>query len=393
MTENGIKALYIINENNIMTPFCANDLTQYNNGQKIHAQTLNSVAKEGFLEKLGGSPVMYQVVDGFKELYFAFKQGDEKGQDNSNLVAARKNKNDEFYTLYNDIEEECSKFRKYFKGKTIYLPCDDPANKKSEFWSYFVDNFDAFGLKKLIATHYEEDGSPAYKIWIEDDTNGDGFIDDGDALQEDLKGDGDFRSEECTKILEESDIVITNPPFSLFREFVSWILKADKKFLIIGNQNAITYKEFFPLIKDNKVWPGYTFNKTKEFIMSDDYELKGKAFIDENNKKHGFVAAICWFTNLPTNKRTEELILTKKYDPALYPKYDDYDAIEVNRVVNIPMDYDGIMGVPITFIDKYNPKQFEIIWLDGTDTSKWYGRGPSLEGKIKYRRIFIQRKK
>ena len=379
MTENGIKALYIINENNIMTPFCANDLTQYNNGQKVHAQTLNSVVKEGFLEKLGGSPVMYQVVNGFKELYFAFKQGDKKGSDNSNLQAARKNKDDEFYTLYSDIEEECSKFRKYFKGKTIYLPCDDPANKKSEFWSYFVDNFDAFGLKKLIATHYEEDGSPAYKIWIEDDANGDGFIDDSDALQEDLKGDGDFRSKECIKILEESDIVITNPPFSLFREFVSWINSAKKNFLIIGNKNAYTYKEIFPLFKNNEIRVGYT-TPGKEFNTPEGVTKK--------------MTGLCrWFTNFPTNKRAEELILTKKYDPALYPKYDNYDAIEVSRVVDIPMDYDGIMGVPITFIDKYNPKQFEIIWLDGTDTSKWYGKGPLLEGKVKYRRIFIQRKK
>ena len=379
MTENGIKALYIINENNIMTPFCANDLTQYNNGQKIHAQTLNSVVKEGFLEKLGGSPVMYQVVDGFKELYFAFKQGSKKGVDNSNLHEAKRAKDDEFYTLYSDIEEECSKFRKYFKGKIIYLPCDDPANKKSEFWSYFVDNFDAFGLKKLIATHYEEDGSPAYKIWIEDDTNGDGFIDDGDALQEDLEGDGDFRSKECTEILKECDIVITNPPFSMFRDFLNWINSENKDFLIIGNKNAYSYQEIFPLFMNNKLRIGYT--------------IPGKVFNTPEGETKKMTGLCRWFTNLPTNKKNEELILTKKYSPALNPKYDNYDAIEVGAVKDIPIDYDGVMGVPITFFDKYDPNQFEVIALMATTKISEYNFGyPYINGKKKYARVLIKKK-
>ena len=179
---------------------------------------------------------------------------------NANLRKARKNKNDEFYTRYEDIEAEVMKYREQFKDKVVYLPCDDPGEKKSEFWTFFVNNFDAFGLKKLIATHYEENGK-AYKIWIDGDTTGDGYIDDSDALQEDLIGNGDFRSPECIAIMNECDIVCTNPPFSLFREFVDTIMKADKKFLIIGNQNAFTYKKVFSLIKDNQIWIGYNMVK------------------------------------------------------------------------------------------------------------------------------------
>lgn len=344
--------------------FSAKDLSDSCN-EKIYAATLNGIVNEGYLIKLGGSPVEYKAVSNFKEMIDSISEK-EKGCDNTNLNKAKKEKNDEFYTRYEDIELEVMKYRKQFKDKVVYLPCDDPAEKKSEFWTFFVNNFDAFGLKKLIATHYNEEGK-AYKIWIEGDLNGDGYVDDGDALQEDLIGNGDFRTPECTEILEECDIICTNPPFSLFREFTNWILRKNKQFLIIGSQNALKYKEIFPLIKDEKVWTGY--NMVKKFYQP-----------DKSIKTFG---NICWFTNLKTYKRQEELILTKKYNPIDYLKYDNYDAINVNKVVEIPKDYDGVMGVPITFLDKHNPDQFEIIGLINT---------PFVNNKGIYSRVLIKKK-
>ena len=369
LTEKGKIALTYIKEYFPKGQFSAKDLSDAC-GEKIVAATLNGVVNNGYIVKLGGSPVMYQAED----LDSIEIEDTAKGSTNENMNKARVAKDDEFYTRYSDIESEVMKYRRYFAGKVIYLPCDDPAEKKSEFWSFFLNNFDAFGLKKLIATHYDENGK-AYKIWAENDINNDGYIDDEDVLQEDLTGNGDFKSEECTAILQESDIVITNPPFSLFREFINWILSNDKKFLIIGNQNAFTYKEIFPLIKDNIIWTGY--NMVKKFNRP-----------DGSIREFGNV---CWFTNLPTNKRNEALILTKTYSPATYPKYDDMDVIEVSRLKDIPKDYDGIMGVPITFLDHYNPQQFKIIWLDGLDINKWYGKGPVLKGVNKYRRVMVKR--
>ena len=304
---------------------------------------------------------------------------------NANLNEAKKAKNDEFYTRYEDIEAEVMEYKEQFRDKVVYLPRDDPAEKKSEFWSFFVANFESFGLKKLIATHYEKDGQ-SYKIWIDrdNDLNHDGWIDDGDAIQEDLTGNGDFRSPECIEILKECDIVCTNPPFSLFREFVDAIMTHNKQCLIIGNKNAFTYKEIFKMIKENKIWVGYT--QPKDFRLEDGSTTK---------KVNGLAR---WFTNLTVNKSNEELVLTKTYNAIDYPKYDNYDAIEVSKVVNIPKDYDGVMGVPITFIDKYNPNQFEILGC-----SKNYGRpkewdtninmNPIVNGKKKYMRILIHRKK
>jgi len=284
------------------------------------------------------------------------------------------------------------KYRKQFKNKTIYLPCDDPAEKKSEFWGFFVNNFDAFGLKKLIATHYDEYGN-AYKIWIDKDNNNDGFIDEGDAEQEDLIGNGDFRTPECCDILNESDIVITNPPFSLLREFVDWIMTANKQFLIICPQNAFKYKEIFPYVKEGKIWSGYIFNKTLDFIMSDDYVITKNGYIDNDGKKHGKVSGICWMTNLFVSKRNEPLILTKKYNEIDYPTYDNYDAIDVGRVENIPKDYDGIMGVPITILGKYCPNQFEIIGEANHGSDNQYDLfKPIVNGKEKYPRILIKHK-
>ena len=279
---------------------------------------------------------------------------------NTNLSKAKKAKNDEFYTQIADIEREIRHYRHHFKDKVVFCNCDDP--EYSEFFAYFHLNFEELGLKKLICTHYDAE-KPTYVLILKEDRNGDGKIDINDVEKYPLSQNGDFRSEECIEYLKEADIVVTNPPFSLFREYVAQLMEYEKKFIIIGNVNAITYKEIFPLIKNNKIWAGFSFNKTMEFIMPDSYELKGKAFIDDEGKKHGFVPGICWFTNLDIKKRHENLILWKTYTPEEFPKYDNYDAINVDKVANIPCDYYEAMGVPITFLDKFNPDQFEIIGL------------------------------
>jgi hypothetical protein len=384
LTEKGQNALNHINKYFPTGAFSAKDLSDAC-GEKIVAATLNSVATNGYLNKLGGSPVQYEAVDELAALLQALTdEENKKGCDNTNLRKAAKVKNDEFYTRYEDIEAEVMKYRKQFRDKIVYLPCDDPAEKKSEFWSFFVNNFDTFGLKKLIATHYDESGK-AYKIWIEEDTTGDGYIDDADALQEDLIGNGDFRSPECIKILEECDIVCTNPPFSLFREFIELIIDKNKLVLTIGNQNAFTYKEIFKLIQNNQLWPGY--NMVKEFVQP-----------DGSIKKFG---NICWYTNLKTTKRDEEIILTKSYkdNPALYPQYDNYNAINIDKVVDIPQDYKGYMGVPLTFLYKYNPNQFEVLGIMNTGEENpgirlpntAHGR-PIINGEEKYLRVLIKRK-
>ena len=387
LTEKGRQALGYIQKYFSEGEFCAKELSD-SCGVKVAPATLTAVANQGFLEKLGGSPVQYKVVDGFTELMETLEKDEKSGATNTSLHNAKRVKNDEFYTRFEDIEAEVMKYRKQFRDKVVYLPCDDPAEKKSEFWSFFVANFESFGLKKLIATHYEENGQ-AYKIWIDrdNDLNHDGWIDDGDAIQEDLTGNGDFRSPECIEILKECDIVCTNPPFSLFREFVNVIMTHGKQCLIIGNQNAFTYAEIFELIKNNRLWTGY--NMVKEFNQP-----------DGSIKKFGNV---CWFTNMKTSKRDEEQALTKTYNPIDYPTYENYNAIEVGKVVNIPKDYDGVMGVPITFIDKYNPNQFIIIGhthssdnspeVEEIRTDSNHRHGGFINGKEKYMRILIRRKK
>ena len=293
---------------------------------------------------------------------------------NTNLRNAKRAKNDEFYTMLSDIENELKHYRDHFKGKVIYCNCDNP--EWSNFWNYFYLNFEPLGLKKLIATFYDKD-NPVYKA----------EYDGKEVVKTPLEGNGDFRSAECIECLEEADIVVTNSPFSLFREFIGQLMEYGKKFLIIGNENAITYKEFFPLLKDNKVWKG--FNHVKEFRQP-----------DGTTKKFGNIA---WFTNLDIKKRHEELILYKRYNPEEYPKYDNYDAINVDKVVEIPMDYEGVMGVPVSFFDKYCPEQFEII---GTDFEVkegryeilkkecWKGKWDRgyLNGKRMYSRILIRHK-
>jgi hypothetical protein len=260
---------------------------------------------------------------------------------NKNKQKAKKQKNDEFYTQLTDIEKELHDYKEYFKGKTIFLNCDDP--KESNFWKYFEMNFNHLGIKKVISTHYE-DSKPSYKMEMVETSFCNGKISDYSKIETPLKQNGDFRSDEAVELLKESDIVITNPPFSLFREYIAQLVKYNKKFLVIGNKNAITYKEVFPIIKDNKVWLGV--NLVNNFNTPNN-ELKS--------------APSLWFTNLKHNIRNEELDLYKKYNEDEYPKYDNYDAINIDKVVDIPMDYDGVMGVPITFMTKYNPEQFEIV--------------------------------
>lgn len=383
LTEKGRIAVNYIKEYYPTGKFTAKDLSAAA-GEKIVAATINGVVRNGLVKKVEGtSPVEYEAVNDFLELFETMIQEENsKGCKNTNLRKAAKVKNDEFYTQYEDIENEVMKYRKQFKDKIVYLPCDDPAEKKSEFWSFFVNNFDAFGLKKLIATHFDENGR-AYKIWIDNDLNNDGWIDDADALQEDLEGNGDFRSEECVEILKECDIVCTNPPFSLFRELIDLIMTHNKQFLIIGNKNAYAYKEIFTLIKNNKIWTGY--NAVHNFIQP-----------DGNIKKFGNIG---WFTNLQSKKRNEELILTKTYNEIDFPYLDNYNAININKVVNIPKDFDGYMAVPITFIDKYNPNQFEIFGITNTGEKNpgirlpntAHGR-PLLNGKELYIRILIRKK-
>lgn len=353
---------------------------------------------------------------------------------NTNLGSARRNKNDEFYTQLSDIESELKHYRPHFKGKTVLCNCDDPY--ESNFFKFFVLNFRRLGINKLIASCYA--GSPAqgqqislfdlagmsqedaeakrpYKVEITEipDANGDGAIDLWDVeylLTHDanvltvLEGDGDFRSDECLAHVDEADIVVTNPPFSLFREFVTLLVERDKKFLVIGHQNAITYKEIFPLIKENKVWLGFGFKRNQAHFYS---PYEASRWVEQEGDGVVRVSGVQWFTNMDLAKRHENLILVEKYDPAKYPRYDNYDAIEVSKTVNIPEDWTGAMGVPITFLNKHNPEQFEIIGsfnagshgeeLGATKTEievkgdlmMW--NGPVIDRKPLYKRIIICR--
>jgi len=276
---------------------------------------------------------------------------------NKNLHNAKTAKNDEFYTQIEDIQNELFNYKEYFKNKTIFCNCDDP--EESNFWKYFSLNFEFFGLKKLVATHFEKD-KPSYKLEIVKDVNNDGVVNRFDTIKTELKQNGDFRSPECIDILKEADIVVTNPPFSLFREFVAQLIEYNKKFIIIGNQNAITYKEIFKLIKDNKIWLGC--NKPTDFRIPYQPTQKNAIKLD-NGQSIIKMGSVVWFTNLKHKKRNEELILYREYNPIDYPKYDNYDAINVDKVKDIPKDYFKVIGVPITFLDKYNPEQFEIVDL------------------------------
>ncbi|MEJ7623164.1 MAG: adenine-specific methyltransferase EcoRI family protein [Pyrinomonadaceae bacterium] len=287
---------------------------------------------------------------------------------NKNLHAAKNSKKDEFYTQLADIEKELRHYKDHFVGKTVLCNCDDP--RVSNFFHYFSHNFETLGLKKLITTCYKNQSRDLFSehnseqaIYLEytGDRNRTLVPDPEEIGIKHLKGDGDFRSEECIELLNEADIVVTNPPFSLFREYVAQLVKYDKKFIIIGHQNAITYKETFKLIKDGEMWLGNGFSGGAAHFMNRHYEDYATA----SDHKEGMirVSGVTWFTNLDINKRHEELILYKKYTPDEFPTYDNYDAIEVSKTKDIPMDYDGVIGVPITFLDKYNPDQFEILGM------------------------------
>lgn len=351
------------------------------------------------------------------------------------LDRAKKNKADEFYTQMSVIEAEMHHYKSHFLGKVVFCNCDDPY--ESNFFKYFAMNFNSLGLKKLIATTYS--GSPiawqqlpllevksldkkhadkkfAYKIEINEvsDVNTDGALDlsDVEFLLKNgkngitpLKGNGDFRSAECGELLKEADIVVTNPPFSLFREYVSQLIEFIKDFLIIGNINAITYKDIFKLIKENKIWLGQSIHSgDREFRVPDYYPLQAAGFrVDEKGIKYIRVKGVRWFTNMDYEERHENIILYKKFKPEEYPKYDNYDAIEVSKTAEIPCNYDGAMGVPITFLDKYNPEQFEIIdalnryaLLDVQNTNATVRKNKShtcyINGKSTYFRVVIRNK-
>lgn len=329
-----------------------------------------------------------------------------------NLDAAKAAKKDEFYTQLSDIERELQHYWPHFQGKTVLCNCDDPY--ESNFFKYFALNFNQLGLRRLICTCYN--GSPvrgnelllpfdysdealrrqACKVEISEvkDLNGDGAVDLSDVrilLQNDRNvcaplETGDFRSRECIELLEQADIVVTNPPFSLFREYVGQLMEYGKKFLIIGHQNALTYKEIFPLIQGNKLWLGYGFKGNAAHFLS---PYDDTAVANDHRKGMIRVSGVTWFTNMEIPKRHEEMDLVCRYSPEEYPKYDNYDAIEVSKTADIPRDYDGVMGVPITFLDKYSPEQFEIIrFRKGNDE-----KDLSINGECPYFRILIRRLK
>ena len=318
---------------------------------------------------------------------------------NVNLSNAKRAKNDEFYTQLSDIENELKHYKNHFAGKVVYCNCDDA--RESNFFRFFQKKFSDYGLKKLITTSYNENGHGSVLVY-EGDTNGNGKLDDNEVKVSELKGNGDFRSEECIELLKEADIVVTNPPFSLFREYIATLVQYDKKFIILGNQNAITYKEIFPLIKENKLWYGYSIHSGGvNFYIPKHYETSKNVKFDENGKRYINLAGIRWFTNLDHSKRHEDLILYKKYTAEEFPKYDNYDAIEVSKTSDIPMDYDGIIGVPITFLDKFNPSQFEIVDpRDFTNIERLKlknsmlikDKDSAINGKPTYARIAIRKK-
>jgi len=313
---------------------------------------------------------------------------------NSNLSAAKTNKSDEFYTQLTDIEKEMKHYRSHFKDKVIFCNCDDP--EVSNFWQFFSLNFEFFGLKKLISTHYEADKA-SYKLEMYKDINGDGRVTQIDTIKTPLKQNGDFRSPESIEILKESDIVVSNPPFSLFREYVAQLAEHNKKFIIVGHQNAITYKETFALIKEGKLWLGRGFTGGAAHFINKHYDDYATAGDHQDGMIR--VSGVVWFTNIGCNNTRDTIVLYKKYSTQEYPKYDNYDAIEVSKVKDIPMDYAGVMGVPITFMDKFNPEQFEILGcsdrggdgqIDYLHTPHKCRSSPIIGEKKVYKRIFIK---
>ena len=325
-----------------------------------------------------------------------------KSSNNKKLRDAQRNKSDEFYTSLCDIEKEMVYYKDEFRGKSVYCNCDDSVH--SNFVKYFVDNFDELGIKKIFATCYNKDGKGT--LFIADDTCRVG-------VTYELYSNGDFRSDECVSLLNECDIVVTNPPFSLFREYVRLLMDHNKKFIVMGHKNAITYKEIFPYIKSNRLWLGASIvSGDREFRVPDDVVTHSPSLrVDKNGNKFIKVPGVCWFTNVTNNLRNTHLNLTCSYSSDQYPKYDNYDAIEVSKTCNIPNDYFGVMGVPITYLFKYCPEQFEIVGFFNNynpdtankeegqiygdpvriETSVSMFRGPVVKGKAMYFRVLIKR--
>lgn len=327
---------------------------------------------------------------------------------NKELNGAKSAKKDDFYTGLHDIEDEMRHYKDHFRGKTVLCNCDDP--RESNFWKYFVANFEPLGLKKLIATCYKNQDEDlfstrfyeraVYQVYTgaASSARGSSASDSKSGRSQDiqfheLEGDGDFRSAECQKFLDEADIVATNPPFSLFREFVANLVAKKKKFLIIGNLNSVTCKEIFPLIKNGEMWLGASIHSgDREFRVPDNYPLNAAGFrVDEKGNKYIRVKGVRWFTNLDYKERHEDLPLYKHYTAEEYPKFDNYDAINVNKTAEIPCDYSGVMGVPITFLDKFNPSQFEILGIDRyIEDNPIPGKRFTIDGKEIYARILVR---
>jgi hypothetical protein len=336
---------------------------------------------------------------------------------NINLQTAKDQKDDEFYTTYECIDEELIHYKPLFKGMTVFCNCDDPF--ESNFCKYFLKNFNILGLKRLICTSYKGSKILSKQHTLFDindkvltskrgyvlDIN---FIADGESVFSDefiekwlkqarpiaqLKGDGDFRSDECIEFFKQADIIVTNPPFSLFKELFSLLIKYGKKFLLIGNQNALTYKEIFPYIQNNEIWTGYRFGEMRFRVPNDSAPRKTRYWVDETGQKWRSLGNAMWLTNLDIEKRHMRMPLTKNYTPSEYPKYDTYDAINVRRCIDIPMDYSGIMGVPITIINKYNSEQFELIGEANHGSDNEFDLfKPLINGKYLFKRILIRNK-
>lgn len=300
---------------------------------------------------------------------------------NKHLAKAKKLKNDEFYTQLQTVERELEHYKKHFKDKAIYCNCDN--YKTSNFFTYFKDRFKDLGIKRLIATNYSDKGE-SYEVVY----NGE------DILVDLLEGNGDFRSEECVKLLKEVDIVVTNPPFSLFREYIAQLIEYDKDFIILGSLSAVTYIDIFPYIRDGKILAGVNFNVSEDFIVPIEYKEIVKTKLDSEDKLVSTISNVAWYTTLDHGVENK-INLTEKYSENKYKKYDNYDAIEVSKVGQIPKDYKGVMGVPVNFLSNYNPKQFEILGSNRgrkQDPENYYGRSTYINGKETYKRIFIKRR-
>jgi hypothetical protein len=320
------------------------------------------------------------------------------------LIAARRARRDDFFTQLSDIEKELRHYKSHFADKVVYCNCDDP--RASNFFYYFAQNFEHLGLKKLITSCYknsdidmftEEDSAKAVYLEYYGDQNEKGVPLRDDIAVKDLNGDGDFRNPESIELLKQVDIVVTNPPFSLFREYIAQLIEYDKKFLVLGNVSAISYRDIFPLLKDNKVWMGISIKSgDREFGVPDDYPLEPAANsrVDDQGRKYIRVKGVRWFTNLDYKRRHEDILLYETYTPDKYPKYDNYDAISVDKVDSIPKDYKGLMKVPLTFMDKYNLCQFEIIGIDREVVKEATGRTSRffLDGKELFARVVMRNK-